>query len=534
MLRKLGLAAFLLGVVVPASWLVIEHLRGRAQLAEELGRLKLQNVTLDIEKLIPPPPPAASNGMPAFSSAVSGLDQAIQLLPPVIITVAPARAVPPGLLEHWPAPENTNSWKIVDAWVQSHADDYEALHQALALPGRWPVFDYSQGLSKLKFPHLAPMKSASTALSLSAAVAAHRGDFARAHEDLAAMRVLETDFSREPILISQLVRIALATLAQDRAWAVSHSRDWTESQLAQLQAVLPTSDFATDMVRSLQTECAACYAEIQRHPVGELANLWLGTGDDFGNGGGNGEFTLPTTASEVANLADTLGRNFVEGLRRRVLIPLWGFGWKDQALAHYLRCADRLIEAHAAAAKVPSLAVAEEFNLDALLRPSSTYARLHTILAELTLPPITKSLQRALRTQTEGHLLTTDLAIRRYRLRHGQLPKDLSALVPDFLSAIPVDGMDGQPLRYRLNDGGDYVLWSIGENLKDDGGDASWPKDEYRLSQLSWRKAQDVVLPQPATPDQIAAWQTAQQKKPSKPSPFQMSPELLKRYGLKP
>jgi hypothetical protein len=66
-------------------------------------------------------------------------------------------------------------------------------------------------------------------------------------------------------------------------------------------------------------------------------------------------------------------------------------------------------------------------------------------------------------------LATTALAVERFRLAHGKLPEKLDELVPQFLSAVPLDPFDGQPLRYhRLNKG--YVIYSIGDDCHDDGG----------------------------------------------------------------
>lgn len=63
------------------------------------------------------------------------------------------------------------------------------------------------------------------------------------------------------------------------------------------------------------------------------------------------------------------------------------------------------------------------------------------------------------------------LAIERYRARTGQLPDVLSELVPEFIASIPIDPFDGQPLRYRV-DPDRYVVYSIGEDRQDNGGDA--------------------------------------------------------------
>ena len=42
----------------------------------------------------------------------------------------------------------------------------------------------------------------------------------------------------------------------------------------------------------------------------------------------------------------------------------------------------------------------------------------------------------------------TACAVERYRLKHGKLPKDLNALVPEFMNKVPIDPFDGKPLRY--------------------------------------------------------------------------------------
>jgi hypothetical protein len=76
------------------------------------------------------------------------------------------------------------------------------------------------------------------------------------------------------------------------------------------------------------------------------------------------------------------------------------------------------------------------------------------------------------RDQAQLRLLMTHLAIRRYRLSHGKNPESLTELVPDDLSAVPLDPFSGRRLIYRLNPGGDeaYLLYSVGPDRVDDGG----------------------------------------------------------------
>ena len=66
-------------------------------------------------------------------------------------------------------------------------------------------------------------------------------------------------------------------------------------------------------------------------------------------------------------------------------------------------------------------------------------------------------------------------AMERFRHAKGAFPAELGELVPEFISSVPVDVCDGNPLRYRLNGNGSYDLWSIGPDRKDDGGKPDKP-----------------------------------------------------------
>lgn len=64
-------------------------------------------------------------------------------------------------------------------------------------------------------------------------------------------------------------------------------------------------------------------------------------------------------------------------------------------------------------------------------------------------------------------LVVLQLALRRYELAHGQLPRDLSLLVPRYLQAVPTDPYDDLRLRW---DAGTQVLYAVGKNFTDDHG----------------------------------------------------------------
>ncbi len=76
--------------------------------------------------------------------------------------------------------------------------------------------------------------------------------------------------------------------------------------------------------------------------------------------------------------------------------------------------------------------------------------------------------------------LRAALACERYRLAQGKWPATLGALIPQYLSSIPLDPYSGQPLLYRLLPDG-VVIYSVGDNGVDDQGDVletnGTPKD---------------------------------------------------------
>lgn len=69
------------------------------------------------------------------------------------------------------------------------------------------------------------------------------------------------------------------------------------------------------------------------------------------------------------------------------------------------------------------------------------------------------------------------MAIERFRLREGRLPKMLDELVPDFLASVPSDPFGGGPLRYRADET-EYLVYSVGPDGVDDGGRSQAPPSQ--------------------------------------------------------
>ena len=103
--------------------------------------------------------------------------------------------------------------------------------------------------------------------------------------------------------------------------------------------------------------------------------------------------------------------------------------------------------------------------------------------------------------ETEERVVVTAIALKRFQLKHGKLPEALAELAPDYLTTVPIDCFDGKPLKYHTNGDGTYLLYSVGEDGIDDGGDAGTPSG--KVASWAWMRSRDWVWPQPATPAEV-------------------------------
>jgi hypothetical protein len=149
---------------------------------------------------------------------------------------------------------------------------------------------------------------------------------------------------------------------------------------------------------------------------------------------------------------------------------------------------------------------------------ASAWIRLGSFLngsiSDMSVLPLERFIHRVYSVEAARQITLTAIALKRYQLRHGVLPPALADLVPEFLPEIPRDPMDGLPLRYRLKEAGQFVLYSIGDDGRDDGGD---PASEQNRLNFSWQRGHDLVWPQPATAEEVKAYLDSKKNNLRKP-----------------
>jgi hypothetical protein len=94
----------------------------------------------------------------------------------------------------------------------------------------------------------------------------------------------------------------------------------------------------------------------------------------------------------------------------------------------------------------------------------------HRVFARLFLPALSGTIKKFALAQNAVQEAVVACALERFRLSNAQYPESLDALAPQFISKLPLDVINGEPLEYRRTDDGRFLLYSVGWNEIDDGG----------------------------------------------------------------
>lgn len=265
-------------------------------------------------------------------------------------------------------------------------------------------------------PYLRDFRSAARLLALEGWVCARRGDFSASVASYRDGLVLGQDAARNGVLIHKLVSAACEAIV--------------------CRAIRRTVGICTE--EAALVELTGHLAAFEGHEVlfGETLAL---------------EYDCTRRALEnsrndpqaAAGLADIAGA---------ALPP----GTVDQALADLDAVYSRL--------------VAASRNDYWALSPADLDLRANTPLIAALAPQVRKAQSRCVAhtAMLRGTLLVAALGL--YFARHGGHPATLADLVPDTLKQLPIDPFSGQGFRYVLDDPLTYRVYSVGPNMRDDGG----------------------------------------------------------------
>jgi hypothetical protein len=510
--RKILLTA---GIVLGTAILlpVIHHYQLRAATEAYIAQLKAKGEPMELAQVIPPPVPPEQNSADTFREAVSLIDADKSLLS--TNTVYGMRMVAPGrAMVQWQQPDvrdsdATNSWENVAAAVAQNAKAVALLQQIIEKPEFDFQIKYDRGIADLNFTnfYLAESKRSAQRLESAALCALHHGDTVAAVKNLRAMLALVKAMRNERLIISELVRIAITAMAQTVTWEILQAPNVTDAQLAAMQQDWMNLNFIQGEENAMAMEFVS-----GRITTAKWRSSSAALQDYFDDW-------------ERAGLSDGAGTD-LDALKIKAKVFLWRYWWsypdEVRALENYevflnsARFAETNGSFHTAMTNQQAGLAALKLNqtndvFDTFATPAK--ADFHSLLSG-EVRTMSSVFNKVMRIETAKQMTVTAIALKRYQLKNGKYPASLDALVPGLVAAVPVDPVNGEPLHYRPNPDGTFLLYSVGENGVDDGGDPALEKGVTGPSYY-WQNphALDWVWPQPATAGEIQKYYAAQAKK---------------------
>jgi hypothetical protein len=395
----------------------------------------------------------------------------------------------------------TNSWADLDALLGKAKPTLDSLRQLMKDPPSDVGYDIVEMLEKDSFPNFVHVRRSAQTLHAAAMNDLHKGDLAGALENLTAISGCVKLYSDDPNFVNLMIRVAIIGLSVDVCWDALQAKDWTEPQLAALQKECQNDKLLlVQMSRSMEAERVVHLQELawfRSHSYDAWVSRWLPILESF-------NLQPPTHAVGP-----------VRSWRQWVFHPLWSFAWADEEELIYLRTVQEEImilreAAHHGNWQRLSREMAAHYQ--DYLPPTAAW-RFYRALPltdhfsgiigssgdSAPIYPYTlfsKAWSITMKNLTLHQMVIASVALKRYELLHGKLPLNLASLAPEFLAEPPRDFMNGQSLQYRVNGEGSFILYSVGDDGRDNGGDPSPAVSNKNPQNASPWAGRDWVWPQ--------------------------------------
>jgi hypothetical protein len=325
--------------------------------------------------------------------------------------------------------------------LSKYDSSLEELRQASRLPySRFPLEYAANNPGEMVFPHYESLKATASGLRLRAIAELSSEQPASALADVQLMLRLADSIRHEPVRRSLRTRLEIVNYAIQPIWEGLARRQWSDDQLVTMERELAGFDAMRDYGRVLRSELAWYLKTTDCLRVGHMTN------------------------SVICMCGDTM---YWPTLAYR-LAPSGWFYLNKVALA---RCYQAAFPTSTELnQRVLSSDISRRFEeTTGLVR--SQYTLLGNWFIGFYLPSLEREANTCARTQSSVDLARVACALERFRQANGGFPESLNALVPTYLPETPHDIVTGQPLRYRRTEDGNFLLYSVGWNGEDDGGE---------------------------------------------------------------
>jgi hypothetical protein len=359
---------------------------------------------------------------------------------------------------------NPGLWDQARLIVVKHRGLIPMIERAASRPECQFAVNWQDGAGAL-FPHLSAMRSMPKLLSANALLEARDGDMDEAVRSVELSFKVSRSLKDDPSIIGELVRIAIIKISSQSLREILQYGNLSEAQARRLDSTLSQPGMLPSFDRAMQGE--RCFG------------LW---GFELIRGN---SASLPT---------------FLQGSGGTARFPaLWnalGDIWRPVSYADELVYL-KMINHEAGLMRRPYRDVHDKLEL---ADPSTKLPR-YAIVSRIMLPVFSRATaaRDAGIAEEGGSRILVGLQV--YNDRYGCYPANLQALKSRLGWVVPTDPFSGKDFIYRPKGNG-FVLYSIGENLKDDGmrpypppprAPGSPSREGYRYENAKGEKVADII-----------------------------------------
>jgi hypothetical protein len=387
--------------------------------------------------------------------------------------------------------EVSEFWKEVAAGLAERSEALDALVAALQKPRFSSDVDPKKTMESQRYFQTVCASRWLRAATLLALREGRREDASRFLEALIRTPLL---LFEGPVLNGGVARRIAGVTAWGTTWEALQLDGWSDGDLARWQRAWESNYWLGPMIAAMENEKLLILPAWDQARHASPSDLSIAL--------------VPLVEDPPGWLDPVVYHPAVKGLDATLWLYVWSYGEQSRLLQFVEACTALLRDAekHRNGLRLRSEleAVSERYN------PRSFYERLHNRFSDYRVGYQREALE-AMELETDRSLVLAALALERYRLRHGVYPGRLEDLVPEFLPEVPIDFMDGKPIRYRRRPDGSFVLYSVGWDGLDGGGDPSVPPGSELPLRWEWP---DVVWPRPATEAEVEAYWRELLKRP--------------------
>jgi len=432
-----------------------EDLRGWHAWQKCKHEFEAKGFVLDWDKFIPPPVPADRNFFAApkmqawfVRNPNATGDLTKRLANPKTSTIGTTNGI-----------SSEKDARDYLAWSDQFTPDFNLIREALKRPYARMEGDYHDPVA-MPIPDFVAVRAVAQTLAQRAHSHLLLNQPEQALEDLTLLhdlcRLLQVAPTGKPMtLVAAMINVAVAGLYTDAAAEGVRQHIWQEAQLAELQKQFAEVHLTPFVLEALREGPVRTCREVEM-AYGSWLKLW--------------------NVNRQSRL-------------ERFCWWFWPSGWTYQNMVNVTKMELNTLDGFDEAHDTISPGFFEQ-NLRDLNKFVGRGISPYRLIAAIAIPNFNRACQTTAHNQTMANQAQIACALERYRLAHGGYPETFDALVPQFIEKLPHDIIGGQPLHYHRTSDGKFLLYSVGWNETDDGGQVVLKEDgsvDREKSDWVWR-----------------------------------------------